>query len=86
MDWGLITVVAAVAFLVGHLALDFRSLTRNLTTGNGGVHGPKNSAYCEHCHARARGGSELRHEAAWTVAAIVVLTGHMILDFVQRGG
>lgn len=88
MDWGLTTVILAVAFLAGHLALDFRTLAFKLRrphTKAEDFDGPA-PMECERCHARERGERELRHEAIWTVAAIAVLTSHIILDFVQRGG
>lgn len=85
MDWGLITVILAVAFLVGHLALDFRSLALRLQWPHNNTSGYSPvlaSTACERCHARKRGRKELRHEAVWTLAAVTALTGHIILDFV----
>lgn len=80
MDWGLTTVILAAAFLVGHLAMDFRSLARNLGRAQG--HYNHDSEWCDQRHAMTRGSRELRHEAVWAAAAIAVLTGHIILDFV----
>lgn len=78
MDWGLALVIAAVVFLVGHMLLDLRTLAKNLR----GLRHSGISAVCETCHAQTRGKRELRHEALWTAAAVVVLTIHIVLDFV----
>lgn len=79
MDWSLISLVAFFALLAGHLLFDLRSLVRNLRERN---HSSILSE-CEHCHAHVRGGRELRHETIWAVAAIVVLGGHIITDFMR---
>lgn len=80
MDWGLVLVIAAVVFLVGHLALDMRTLARNMRVIRHDMNvGP---IECERCRARIRGEQELRHEAVWTAAAVIVLTIHITLDFV----
>lgn len=81
MDWGLALVIVAVVFLVGHMALDMRALARNLRRID---HDPNVASpiECERCRARFRGEQELRHEATWTAAAVVVLAIHITLDFV----
>ena len=86
MDWGLILVITAVAFLVGHLALDLRTLGRNLErlSHDGDAHRGTGagSTKCERCHTLIRSRSELRHESIWTAAAVIVLAIHITLDFV----
>ncbi len=85
MDWGLILVALAIVFLVGHLALDFRVLLRNMQIlqHDDAAHTVTlRAGECDRCHTLGRGEQELRHEAIWTVAAVVVLAIHITLDFV----
>ncbi len=82
MDWGLILVVLAIVFLVGHLALDgYRTFwnlrfLRHVTAAN------LNGEECVRCRYIEDRMGNMRHEAFWTAAAIVVLAGHITLDFV----
>lgn len=85
MDWGLITVVLAIAFLGAHLALDGLRLVKNVRRLRHTKYESLDSWRCERCRAIEGGLADLKHEAAWTVAAVIVLTGHIILDFVQKG-
>lgn len=84
MDLGLILVIAAVVFLVGHLLLDLRTLAKNLRglRHSEYAHDRQDVLECELCHTKLRGPRELRHEALWTAAAVVVLSVHIVLDFV----
>ena len=78
MDWSLISIIVFFALLLGHILFDLRSLVRNLRQLK---HDTDSYAPCDICHAHVRGKRELRHEALWAAAAIVVLIGHTITDF-----
>lgn len=82
MDWGLIFFILAIVFLVGHLGIDgyrmFRHVRRlrHIRAETGWEH------LCPRCVYIQDGLSDMRHEAAWTVAAVLALAGHITLDFV----
>jgi hypothetical protein len=80
MDWGLILVVLAVVFLVGHLALDGYRLLRNLRF----YRHTKYEALdpCGRCLYIEERLADMRHEGIWTAAAVIVLAAHITLDFV----
>ena len=82
MDWGLILVVLAVVFLVGHLALDGYRMLRNLRFLRHVKAESLDSWRCARCLAIEDGLASMRHEVIWTAAAIVVLAIHIMLDFV----
>ncbi len=82
MDWGLILVVLAIVFLVGHLMFDGLRLRQQLLRLRHVKYETLDTDSCERCRAIKDGLSDIRHEAIWTAAAIVVLAGHITLDFV----
>lgn len=91
MDWGLITLILVVAVLAVHIAFDARTLLKNLRSLGHQTspqhYGPElhNTQHCERCHTIIRGHKELRHEAAWTAAALIILVIHIALDFMRLG-
>ncbi len=80
MDWSTASIIVFFALLAGHILFDLRSLVRNLRQTS--EHNTTNPALCDTCHAHVRGKSELRHEALWAAAAVIVLSVHIILDFI----
>ena len=81
MDWGLFFVVLAVVFLVGHVALDAYRMWRHVRR----LHHVRSESLdgwkCDRCLTREESLADLRHGTAWTAAALIVLTIHIVLDF-----
>lgn len=81
MDWGLILVVLAVVFLVGHLALDGYRTLRNLRFLRHVKAESLDGWQCSRCNYIQDRLDDMRHEGLWTAAAVVVLAVHIVLDF-----
>lgn len=81
MDWGLALVIAAVVFLVGHMALDGYRMFRDVRRLRHAKYESLDA--CERCATVANALKDLRHEVGWTAAAVVVLAGHLTLDMVS---
>lgn len=82
MDWGLTLVILAVVFLVGHLALDGYRMLRHLRFLRHVKYEALDGQRCARCNYIADRLGDMRHEAIWAAAAIVVLAGHITLDFI----
>ncbi len=82
MDWGLLLVVLAVVFLVGHLALDSYRTLRNLRFLRHVKAESLDGWQCSRCLYIADRLADMRHEGIWTALALVVLVIHITLDFV----
>ncbi len=82
MDWGQALVILAVVFLIGHLALDGYRMFRNVRRLRHVKYESLDSWRCSRCLAIADGLDDMRHEALWTAAAVVVLAVHIVLDFI----
>lgn len=82
MDWGLVLVVLAVVFLVGHLVLDGYRMLRNLRFLRHVKFESVDNWQCSRCLFISDRLADMRHELIWTVAAVVVLAAHITLDFV----
>lgn len=83
MDWGLILVVLAIVFLVGHLALDGYRMLRNLRFLRHVKYESLDNHQCSRCLFISDRLADMRHEVIWTAAAVIVLIGHLILDVVS---
>lgn len=81
MDWGLFFVVLAVVFLVGHVALDAYRMWRHVRRLRHVKSEALDGWMCDRCLTREENLADLRHEAGWTAAALIVLTIHIVLDF-----
>lgn len=87
MDWGLLFVIVAGAFLVAHLAFDLRGVYHLLRTPHDAVI-PRRCARCSDTTMNGQvAGIGLRREHGrrdilWTTAPIIALVGHVIMDFV----
>jgi hypothetical protein len=82
MDGGLVLVVLAVVFLVGHLALDSYRMLRNLRFLRHVKSEALDGWQCARCIYIQTRLADMRHESIWTAAAVVVLAVHITLDFV----
>ena len=87
---GTIIGIAFIGFMIAHLALDLRSQLNNIRKlhhSQGGAHRAsieRNGVTytCEHCQTVILGHKQLQHEILWTVSGMVVLSIHILLDFI----
>ena len=82
MDWGLITGVLVVLALAAHLAVDGYRMLRNLRFLRHVKAESLDGWQCSRCIYIQDRLAGMRHEAIWTVVAVVALAIHITLDFV----
>ncbi len=83
MDWGSTLVIAAVVVLVVHILVDGYRTYRNVRLFQHVEYENIDGLPCGRCSYIQDRLDGMRHEAAWTAAAVIVLAGHLILDVVS---
>ncbi len=82
MDWGLISIIAAVTFLVAHVMIDGYRMFRNVRRLRHVNAESLDWQRCPRCLAIKEGLAGMRHEGILVATATVILAVHIVSDFV----